>query len=185
MKKLFTTVLCLGLMSVNLASFADEASAVKLNCTNVELKSSLKNKYAAYRIECFNTGKNPVRVSDVKCYNKVAMADYYSDFRITKKTMVCSLLALPTLGLSNFIGAPDALRTSGNLMQAQNEAKRFNALDVTGTNSGNNLPTSNEVLVQGQSVEFNVLVPLNESPDVSANLEDTVSHQYIRVQSAK
>ena len=184
MKKVFTAILCAGLMSINLASFATETSQVKVNCTNVPLKSPLQDKYSAYRIDYINEGQNIIRVNDVKCYNRVAVADYFSSYTISKKTKICALLALPTLGLSNLIAAPDMMKQSGGLMASQNEARRFNAMELTATDC-TNLKTSNEILGQGQSIQFNVLVPLNEKPEVVGTFESLNNHQYIRVEAAK
>lgn len=184
MKKLFTTVLLTGLMSINLASFATETSPVRQTFANVPLKSPLQNKYSAYRIDYINEGQNPIRVNDIKCYNRIAVADSYSSYTISKKTKVCAVLALPTLGLSNLVAMPDMMKQSGGLLEAQNEARRFNAMDLT-TADSLNLKTSNEILGQGQSIQFNILVPLNEKPEMVGTFEDTVAHKYIRVESSK
>lgn len=184
MKKILATSLCLGLLSINLAGFATETSQIKVNFTNVPLKSPLQNKYSAYRVNYINEGQNPVRVNDVKCYNRIATADAYSDYKMTKKTKVCTLLAIPTLGLSNIVAMPDIMKQSGGLLEAQNEAKRFNAMDLTATDS-TSIKTSNEILGSGQSIQFNILVPLNETPEMAGNFEDTATHKYIRVESSK
>lgn len=185
MKKTLSVVLCLGLLSINLASYATEISPVKINCTNVPLKTTLNVKYSAYRIDYINEGQNPVRVNDVKCYNRVPIADYFSgEYKMTKKTKICYLLALPTLGLSSLVAMPDIMKNSTGALASQNEARRFNAFDLT-ANESTNLKTSNEILGQGQSLQFNVLVPLNEKPEIVGTFEDTVAHKYIRVEAAK
>lgn len=183
MKKQFTTILLAGLMSINLASFAAEQT-VKMNITNVPLTTALNVKYSAYRIDYINEGQNPVRVNDVKCYNRVPIADYSAGYTVTKKTKVCMLLALPTLGLSNLVAMPDMMKSSTGLLASQNEARRFNAFDMSATES-TNLKTSNEILGQGQSMQFNVLVPLNEKPEAIGQFQDITTNKYIRVETAK
>ena len=179
MKKLLSTILCASLMSINLACCANEAPLVKVNMTNVPLKSPLQDKYSAYRIDYINEGQNPIRVNDVKCYNRIAVADAYSSYKISKKTIVCTILALPTLGISTLFAAPDILKQQGGVLTAQNEARRFNGMDYAGTEG---LKTSNEILGQGQSLQFNILVPLSETPEMAGSFEDVTTHKYIRVE---
>lgn len=174
MKKLLSTMLCVGLLSINLACLAETANQVKLTCTNIPLKSTLQNKYSAYRIEYFNEGQTPIMVNNVKCYNRVAIADAYGG-SYGKSPFRTLLLSFVTLGLST-------IPTNMAVLDAQNEARRYNALDYTGA-SGSNVSTVNEVLPQGQSVQFNLLVPLNETPEVVGTFEELVSHKYIRVQN--
>lgn len=186
MKKLLTTGLCLSLLSVNLICFASETNQVKVNFTNVPLKSPLQNKYSAYRINYINEGQNPVMVNDVKCYNRVVYANVFNEYKTSKKTIICAILALPTLGLSNLFAAPDIMKQNTGVLEAENEAKRFNAFDLANTNNDSgNMKTNNETLLSGQSIQFNVLVPLNETPDMTGSFEDTTTHKYIRVQNDK
>ena len=93
MKKSLSTLLCLGLLSSNLACFAGETAQVKMNCTNVPLQTTLSVNYSAYRIDYINEGQNPVRVNDVRCYNRIPMADYFTGgYKLTKKTKICLTL---------------------------------------------------------------------------------------------
>ena len=155
MKKMFTAIVCASLLSINLTCFAAE-QPVRMNCTNVPLGTTLQSKYSAYRIDYINDGQNPVRINDVKCYNRIASADYFSGRpMMTKKTKVCMLLAIPTLGLSNLVAMPDVLNNNTGILAAQNEARRFKALDLAALDS-TTLKTSNEILGRGQSIQFNV-----------------------------
>jgi len=182
MKKLLSTMLCMGLLSINLTGLATETAQVKIDCTNVPLKSALQSKYSAYRVDYINEGQNPVRVNDVKCYNRVAVADVYSSYKIKTPSVGEFFLGLVTLGLTTIPSNIASIKESGKILDAQNEARRFNAFDLTATESIN-LKTSNEILGQGQNAQFNILVPLNETPEVVGTFEELVSHKYIRVQS--
>ena len=185
MKKPLSALLCLGLLSINLTGFASETAQVKMNCTNVPLQTTLNVKYSAYRIDYVNEGQNPVRVNDVKCYNRVPIAEYFSEgYKLTKKTKICMLLALPTLGISNFFAMPDIMKNNTGALASQNEARRFNAFDLTATDS-TNLKTSNEILGQGQSMQFNVLVPLDAKPEIVGTFQDVVNNKYIRVEGTR
>lgn len=187
MKKLFSTILCVSLMSINSMCLASDTAKVKLNLTNVPLQSALQNKYSAYRIEYFNEGQNPVRVNDVKCYNKIAIVDM-SDATVKLKKHDIMMFALSplTLGITGMVAGTKATKQSFQLCPAMDEAKRFNAMDYTNLGAdGSRLQTQNEILSQGQSIQFNVLVPINDKPQVVGAFEDTVTHQYIRVEGLK
>jgi hypothetical protein len=182
MKKILSAVLLTSLMSVNLASFAANAEPIKVNVTNVALKSSLQDKYSAYRIDYINEGQNPVRVNDVKCYNRVSVADVSTNYKLKKSTMAGILLAPLTLGVSALAVMPSVQKENSKSLSTINECKRFNGMDYAGTEG---LKTNNEILGAGQSIQFNVLVPLNETPEAVATLEDITTHKYIRVESTK
>lgn len=190
MKKILFAILFVGLLVFNYPSVATEANSVKLNLINVPLKSPLQNNYSAYRVEFVNNGQNPVRVNDVNFYNRVIMADVFGSYKLKKSTVACTLLSLPTLGLSNLFAFPDVMKNNTDILSAQNEARRFNAYEIMPYNPMNpttNTPLTakNEILTQGQSVQYNILVPLNENPQVAGTFFDTVSNQYVRVQNDK
>lgn len=185
MKKLFSVILCVSLASFNFMCFAAETPPIKVSITSIPLQSALDKKYSAYRVDYINEGQNAVRINSAKCYNRVAYADTYGLVkRVNKTTKLCTLLFIPTLGLSSFVMMGNIMKGNEVILTAQSEARRFNALDLTSPDSSC-LKTSNEILGQGQDIQFNVLVPLNETPEMVGNFEDTVSHKYIRVEGTK
>lgn len=180
MKKLLSTILLASLMPINLASFAAETAQVKINCTNVPLKSALQSKYSAYRVDYINEGQNPVRVNDVKFYNNITAVSPYEGVQPPKHMALKALLFLPTLGVTGAMLTKDLYKRGDEATLNMNEAKRFNAFY---TQDG--LQTHNEILGQGQSIQFNVLVPLNEKPELVGTFEDTATHKFIRVEGQK
>lgn len=188
MKKLFTTVLCTSLMSINLASFATETSQVKIYLNNVPLKTSLQTKYSAYQVEYLNEGQNPVRVNNISCCNKISIADTSGAmYSPKKKDSVMFALSPLTLGITGLVAGSKGMGQSMQIMPTIDEAKRFNAYDISGVgnNDSSSLKTNNEILSQGQSLHYSVLVPINDKPQMAGSFEDTVTHKYIRVESSK
>lgn len=183
MRKIVLSLLCASILSTNLITFASEQSPIRLSINNVPLKSPLQSKYSAYRIDYINESMNPVRVNDVRCYNRVAMADMSdASVKLNKHDVMMFALSPLTLGITGLIAGSKATKQSYQIYPAMNEAKQFNAMDYTGLDTGNALRTSNEILAQGQSLQFNILVPINETPNIIGNFEDTNTHKYIRIE---
>lgn len=148
--------------------------------TSVPLKSALQGKYSAYRIDYINEGQNPVRVNDVKFYNNITSVNVHEGVEMPKHILAKTLFFLPTMGATGVMLANDFKKGTDVANLNLNEAKKFNACYAQ-----DGLQAHNEILPQGQSIQFNVLVPLNEKPETVGNFEDVTTHQYIRVQSTK
>lgn len=109
-----------------------------------------------------------MKISEIKCYNKINIADPSTMEKYnTKKTAICSALALPTLGISLLFLIPDQVKMTNNMYSAMNEQSRYTPINATVNNLQNGalLNTTNNVLEPGQSVRYDILVPLNEQPD--------------------
>ena len=79
MKKLLATLVCLGLMSANLACYADIVKDVDISVQKIPLKSSLYKEYNAYQYVIKNEGNDDLNLvnanlnsidSGIACYGK-------------------------------------------------------------------------------------------------------------------
>jgi len=150
MKKIFPTMLCIGLISVNLACFANEAAQIKMNAVKIPLKNSLASKYNSYKITYSNEGKNPVKINSVKYTNNGKLTDITSATSRVKKATI--------------IFYPNEAVNEKDLVKNISSVK----IDA-------------EILAPSQSIDFEILVPLNEQPRFIGTFENTVTHKQINV----
>lgn len=182
MKKLISTILCVGLLSINLAGFAAETSPVKLNIVNTPLQSVLQNKYAAYRIDFINEGVNPLRVVSTACYNRVVKPDITGDtMKLTKNDKILLMLSPLTLGITGMVYGWKTLGKTNNYSSALLEAHTLDTYINIGTAAKD--IGRYEIIGSGGITQLNVLVPVNEKPQVTGNFEDIITHQYIKVEN--
>lgn len=173
MKKLLSLILVLNFTFCS--CLAVQTDAVQMDIVGVPLKSNLKTKYSAYKIEFTNTRQNSVRISEINCYNKINIADPSTMEKYnTKKTAICSALAIPTLGISLLFLIPDQVKMTNNMYSAMNEQSRYTPVNAAVYNlqNGTLLNTDKKVLEPGQSVRYDILVPLDEKPDINASFQD-------------
>lgn len=179
MKKVLATFLVASLMSINLTCFAETVKPVSVTTAPSELNSKLLNKqYSAYSVSYTNKGQNPLLVNNIKGenligdMNKINEACSYSKFF---KTMMA--LGPFTLGITTIIATPFMFKEIDNMKQASNEAVKYaNASFIR---------AKNEVLMPQQAVTYFVLVPLNQTPNMTAVFEDTKTHEYTSVDTSK
>lgn len=106
--------------------------------------------------------------------------DAYRENRLTTKEKLGVIFAIPTLGLTLYPLYNKTFKNLRETSEAQEEAKRYNASDTLQTNI---LPITYPVLESGQNARYEILVPLNEKPDIGVTFVDMPNHKFMRVQS--
>jgi len=183
MKKFIVSLLLFSLFGG--ICFAAQEMPVRIDVANVPLKSSLKTKYSAYKVEFTNVSESNLKINEIKCYNKINIADpsVMENYNI-KKTAICSALALPTLGLSLLFLVPDQVKTTSNTYSALNEQSKYIPINqaVYNLQNGNTLNVANAILIPGQCARYDLLVPLNEQPQLSASFQNMKTYGFINLE---
>lgn len=154
--------------------------AVKYEARQLQLQSQLKNRYSAFEISFTNQGNDAIRVDHIKCYNKINVVDTSTDTKLKKSTKWALGLCPFTLGLSCLAAMPDINKQNQQVSLILDEQKRFAPVaDYFSNNDG--LATNNETLLPGEKVRYNLLVPLNEKPQISASFQNLKTYKFINV----
>lgn len=179
MKKLLSTMLCIGLLSINLTCLAETEKPVSVNTAPSPLESKLLNKqYSAYCVTYANNGKTPLLINNIRNENLIGDMNKINEAcRYSKLYNTLAILGVFTFGLTMVIATPVMYRDLSNMKKASNEAVKYaNTTQIR---------AKNEVLMPQQEVKFFVLVPLNQTPIMTAVFEDTKTHDYITVDTIK
>lgn len=175
MKKLLSTVLCASLLSINLASFANETKQVSIETEPASLNSKiLKKQYSAYKITYTNKRQNPLLINNIHGDNLVGDLDKINaSAKYSKGDYVMQALGIPTLGITTVINMFVKLN---NIQKSGEEAVKYANTQL--------IRAKNEVVMPQQAVTYFVLVPLNQTPNMTAIFEDTKTHEYIGVDTS-
>ena len=179
MKKLLSTILCVVLLSINLTCLAETVKPVSVSTAPSPLESKLLNKqYSAYCVTYVNNGQTPLLINNIRNENLIGDVNKMHDaFRYSKLYYTLAGLGLVTFGLTMIVATPIAMRDLSNMKKAGNEAAKY--ANVT------QIRSKNEVLMPQQEIKFYVLVPLNQTPIMTAVFENTKTHEYISVDTPK
>lgn len=181
MKKIFAAILCFSLLFVNSVCFAEQNS-VKLLIDNVPLQSVLKDSYTAYRVTFTNTTKNPMRIEDLKFFNKINSAHFGNEYvKMSKGDKACLALAPLTLGITFLFVAPHLMNNSEQFTNSLNEAKRFDAA-YGGTNIDKQ--ANGKLIFPNQSISFEFLTNINEQPYIEGLFHDIVTNQFVTINNS-
>lgn len=154
--------------------------SVKYEAKQLQLQSQLKNRYNAYEVSFTNQGNDAIRVDHIKCYNKINVVDTSTDTKLKKSTKWALGLCPFTLGLSCLAAMPDINKQNQQVNLILDEQKRFAPVaDYFSNNDG--LATNHETLLPGEKVRYNLLVPINEKPQVSATFQNLKTYKFINV----
>ena len=116
----------------------------------------------------------------IKCYNKINVVDTSTDTKLKKSTKWALGLCPFTLGLSCLAAMPDINKQNQQVSLILDEQKRYAPVaDYFSNNDG--LVTNNETLLPGEKVRYNLLVPLNEKPQISASFQNLKTYKFINV----
>lgn len=177
MKKMLLTILCLGLMFNNLA-LCEEQNAIKISITNIALQSPIKNSYTAFRVTFINTTKNPIRIEDLKFFNKIDDAKFGDDaLKLSKGETIGLVLSPLTLGVSAYPALLHSMNNSNKITTSINEMKRYHAYYTTNTDT----PKSGTLIFPYQSMSFEFLTNINEQPYFEGLFHDIITNQFITI----
>lgn len=176
MKKTLATILCVGLMSINLVSFAETIKPVSVSTEPSRLESKiLKKQYSAYSVTYINKGQNPLLINNINGNNLVGDLDKINaSARYSKGDYVMQALGVPTLGITTVI---NMFVKINNIQKSGAEAVKYANTQL--------IRAKNEVVMPEQAVTYFVLVPLNQTPNMTAVFEDTKTHEYTSVNTSK
>ncbi len=190
MKKLFSAILCASLISFNLICFAAETSMVKVNTTNVPLKSKLlKKKYSAYEISLQNVSSDALKVNNISVLNAVndgeKLNNSYRFISPLSATLTAiemgSIAAVPfTFGLSLLVALPCMGANTIVTFVDLNNTKKSTA-EAVKYNTNKLVTYKEQVIMPDQNVNFGIAVPLGQTPNMEITLENIRTHEYINV----
>lgn len=169
MKKIFILIV---IYFLTLPAFA----AVQQTETALNIQSPmLKEKCNAYEITLLNTGKNPVKISNIEITNLITnsnellTSDAMQGIRKNNKYIYLDLL---TFGITGFIGNAKNNKILTEQKAAIAEAANF---EVNLSNK------KNEIIMPQNSTTFKILVPIGETPSIKAVFQDTKTSEYISI----
>ena len=150
---------------------------VQQTVNEVQLKGEfLKSKYSAFEIQFLNTGKNPVKITNIEIPNAVSnvesMMSAYS-FNANKKDRKLLYLSPLTFGITGIVYTNKVSETLDKQKEEATEAMKYNAPLAT-------IATTGQVLVNGMTKNIYILVPKDEKPNISAVFQDTKTNEYIK-----
>lgn len=177
LKKLLSIFLIFVLTTI--PCFAIQEDAVWVDVKNIPLQSQLKEKYSAYYIAFYNKSGHVLKISTIQVFNKINIADTTQVCKYKKSTIPLIALGLVTFGLTSLIAMDDVSKNASNVTQAINEAQMYTPLNE---NTGIDLKTSMLYINNGESARFSILVPLNETPQISASFQDMTTYKFINIQ---
>lgn len=177
MKKTISTFLIFVFLSI--PCFAIQEDAVWVDVKNIPLQSKLKDKYSAYHIAFYNKSGHVLKISSVQVFNKINTADTAQVCKYKKSTIPLIALGLVTLGITSLVAMEDVNKNASNVTQAINEAQMYTS---TSENSGIDIKINTLFINSGESTRFSILVPLNETPQISASFQDMTTYKFINIQ---
>lgn len=152
--------------------------AIVETATPVELQSEmLKNKYAGYELQFENTGKNPVKIISVEVKNivnntnQVLVSDALQGINKNNKLIYLDLL---TFGITGFVGNAKNNKILKNQKIALAEAATYEL-------NFENL--KNEIVMPNRSKSLKFLIPIAETPNISAVFQDTKTNEYMNAKT--
>lgn len=148
---------------------------VKYEAKQLQLQSQLKSQYAAYEVSFKNISNNPVKADSIKCLNMVSIPDLSQNMQLKKGTKWALALCPFTLGLSCIGAMPEINERNKQTSYLLNEQQRFTKY------YGDSLPVSKAELQPGEVIRYNILVPLNEAPQIDAVFQDIKAKKYFNV----
>ncbi len=150
-------------------------AAVQQTASGVEVSSEmLKTKYDGYCINFTNTGKNPVKISNIEANNLTNNVNQVLVSEATqkiKKNNKYGYMGLFTLGITTLVGS-----SKNSAVLKEQKA----ALAEAATFTSNFETLKSEIIMPNDTKTIRILVPLNEEPNISAIFQDTKTNEYIK-----
>jgi hypothetical protein len=148
---------------------------VQYNAKQLQLKSQLQNQYSAYEISFTNISNDPIKADAIQCLNKINVPDISQSMKLKKGTKWAMALCPFTLGISCIGAMPEISERNKQTSYLLDEQKRYTSY------YGESLPVSKAEIQPGETIRYNLLVPLNEQPEITATFQNIKTNKYFNV----
>lgn len=168
MKKLLATILCAGLLSINLACYADVEQSIDVSVNKIPLKSKLYNEYSAYQYIIRNGGDDDLNLVNAHINSVDSGLAYQTiaddNHPLQKLWLVCGTVGFFTLGVGWAVGLVltpfVAVGSSFSNKKVRKESLAYSNFITTG------------YIKKGDCLNIKVLVPFGMRPQVKLTFKD-------------